>query len=102
MSDTDASSADAAMASETSGHRLSGGVVFLIIVASVCVAALVGWRLRNLRYWRERARSAKVLDEIEMEFVNDDAELFGVDEDNDLRIRGGTSTWGPSERSAPL
>jgi len=83
----------------------SPALLAVIVLASVCVAALVGWRMRSLRRWRLRAHSAKVLDEIEMEFVNDDADLF--EDDSDLRIigsRGGTSTtWGQeSERSRAL
>ena len=52
--------------------ELGGGVVGLIVVGTLLLAALLAFRLyRMTQWWASRARSAKVLDEIEMEFVND-------------------------------
>jgi flagellar basal body-associated protein FliL len=63
-------------------------VILLIIVGCLLLVALGAWRMwRMSRWWANRARSAKVLDEIEMEFVNDDADMF-VDDD----ILRGTSS----------
>ena len=78
MSAEEESSATAASYSE------SEAIVFLIGLAGVCVAALVGWRLRNIRRWRLRAHSAKVLDEIEMEFVNYDVDMFVLEDEGEL------------------
>ena len=51
----------------------SNGFVALVVLALLVLVAFLAWRLwRVSRWWRNRARSAKVLDEIEMEFVNDD------------------------------
>ena len=48
----------------------------LIIGVVVIVVAFAAWRLWIMsRWWALRARSAKVLDEIEMEFVNDDMDV---------------------------
>ncbi|KAL1520539.1 hypothetical protein AB1Y20_022115 [Prymnesium parvum] len=50
----------------------SGGLVGLLVVGSLLLALLLGYQLYKLtRRWTNRARSAKVLDAIEMEFVND-------------------------------
>lgn len=47
--------------------------MLLFVVLLLLFVMVVSWRLwRMSRWWRSRARSAKVLDEIEMEFVNDD------------------------------
>ena len=56
-------------------------VVFVIALASACIGILIAFRVRHVRYWRMRAYSAKVLDEIEMEFVNDDADMFVLEDD---------------------
>lgn len=74
-----------------------GGMGLAVIIGiAVAVVVLVGWRLvRYFRYWANRARSAKVLDEIEMEFVNDDIDHDLV-EDDDYPPSGHsrtTSTW---------
>ena len=52
----------------------NGGIIFLIVGGSIVAAILIAWQLwRVMRRWQMwRADRAKVLDEIEMEFVNDD------------------------------
>ena len=65
----------------------NAGLLILIVIASVALVMLVSWRIRTLARWRMRARSAKVLDEIEMEFVNDDVDMFVLeDEREDQRL----------------
>ena len=50
-----------------------GGHVAFFVGVLVLLGALLAWWLWRLNRWRyNRARSLKVLDEIEMEFVNDD------------------------------
>jgi len=73
-----------------------GGALTLIIFLVVLFGSLLAWRLwRITRWWADRARSAKVLDEIEMEFVNDDMEHeVEVLEDVTCSRSGFTSTWG--------
>ena len=60
-----------------SDGSINTGLVVLIVGVCLAAASLLGfwfWRLSRLRWLR--AQSAKVLDEIEMEFVNnDDADL---------------------------
>jgi hypothetical protein len=66
---------------EDTGTNLGVG---LLVGVCVAVAVAVGWGfVRHFRYWANRARSAKVLDEIEMEFVNDDADDAFADDDMD-------------------
>ena len=70
-----------------SGGSSSGGsaVIMLVVGVSVALAVLAAWWLWRLsRYRWHRARSAKVLDEIEMEFVNDDADLFVQEDESEL------------------
>ena len=69
---SDDSSGDA----EGSGSWVAVGIFFLLLLI-----AFVAWRMwRVSRWWRDRARSAKVLDEIEMEFVNDDVDDMVMDD----------------------
>ena len=70
--------------SNEKGHSFAA-MIFLIVMASVCGAVLIGWRVWHVRRWEVRARSAKVLDEIEMEFVNDDEDIF-TDSENVLHV----------------
>lgn len=59
-----------------------GGLVALLVVGSLLMVVILGCQLYKLtQRWVNRARSAKVLDEIEMEFVND------VDIDEELLRR---------------
>merc|ERR1712087_902574 len=52
---------------------LGVGAVLAIIAGVLLLMGLLLVLLRRAsRWWRHRLRSAKVLDEIEMEFVNDD------------------------------
>ena len=59
-------------------HKIEGGLLFFIVVISLGAGTYFLWVMR--RIWANRARSAKVLDEIEMEFVNDieDEELMAT------------------------
>ena len=50
-------------------HKIEGGLLFFIVVISLGAGTYFLWVMR--RIWANRARSAKVLDEIEMEFVDD-------------------------------
>ena len=55
------------------GGGLSGGLLMTIIGVTLLIVTLCAWRAYRLtRWWASRARSARVLDEIEMEFVNDE------------------------------
>eukprot|EP00965_Chrysotila_dentata_P004279 138724-Pleurochrysis_carterae.AAC.1 len=55
------------------GGSLSTAAVFLIVAIAFLVLCVLLFALyRGRRLWSNRLRSAKVLDEIEMEFVNDD------------------------------
>ena len=67
-------------------HKIKGGLLFFIVVISLGAGTYFLWVMR--RIWANRARSAKVLDEIEMEFVNDDLDNVFVEEDDDF-VRGG-------------
>lgn len=75
---------DASSASNPPASGGSNNLMLIIIIAAASVAVLVLLRLYNLRRWRLRARSMKVLDEIEMEFVNDDADIFVLEDDIDM------------------
>lgn len=61
----------------------NGGIITLIVVGSIIAAILIAWQLwRVMRRWQVwRADRAKVLDEIEMEFVNDDDGSMADDDD---------------------
>ena len=78
MSDAAAPPSSGASGASASSNT---GLLVLAVIASVAITLLVGWRLRNIRRWRMRARSAKVLDEIEMEFVNDDVDMFVLEDE---------------------
>jgi len=74
---------------ETSGSDdgSSSSLVLIIVLLLILLAMCVAWRLWRLRrFWANHARSVKVLDEIEMEFVNDDADDH-VLEDEDIKPR---------------
>jgi len=88
--------AGAGSASAGAQDSEGGGALTLIIFLVVLFGSLLAWRLwRITRWWADRARSAKVLDEIEMEFVNDDMEHeVEVLEDVTCSRSGFTSTWG--------
>ena len=49
--------------------------VALVVTLGIIVALFASWRIWRGARREARARSAKVLDEIEMEFVNDDMEF---------------------------
>ena len=59
--------------SDSSGERVQDGAIVLIIGSAIALAAFLVWRLyRAWRWWRHRAAErSKVLDEIEMEFVDE-------------------------------
>ena len=68
--------------------NLSAGLVGLIIMGSLLLAVLLGYTAHKLiKRWTNRARSAKVLDEIEMEFV-DDVDIDGAPEGFVELLRG--------------
>lgn len=74
---------------ETSGSddESSSSLVLIIVLLLILLAVCVAWRMWRLRrFWANHARSVKVLDEIEMEFVNDDADDH-VLEDEDIKPR---------------
>jgi len=87
--------------------ELGGGVVGLIVVGTLLLAVLLAFRLyRMTQWWASRARSAKVLDEIEMEFVNDmdmDEELLRNTLPSDLapRQREASGDWVSIDPSTP-
>lgn len=62
-----------------SSDSLDANTVFWVVFCSCLVAGMLLYQLSKMRRrWRNCERSAKVLDEIEMEFVNDmdDEELL--------------------------
>lgn len=68
-----------------------------MVVGSLLLALLLGYQLYKLtQRWTLRARSAKVLDEIEMEFVND------VDIDEELLRHTLSSRWDDRGLSAAV
>ena len=96
--DADPSGVAAAAGSGKSGGD-SGFVGFMVLLI-VLIVAFVAWRLwRVSRWWRNRARSAKVLDEIEMEFVNDDADEVMEDVVLNGNMTRGSLNGGGSSRS---
>ena len=52
----------------------------LFVAVGILIALLAGWRIWRGAQREARARSAKVLDEIEMEFVNVDMD-FDIDDE---------------------
>eukprot|EP00310_Coccolithus_braarudii_P012273 CAMPEP_0183350674 /NCGR_PEP_ID=MMETSP0164_2-20130417/20713_1 /TAXON_ID=221442 /ORGANISM="Coccolithus pelagicus ssp braarudi, Strain PLY182g" /LENGTH=172 /DNA_ID=CAMNT_0025522649 /DNA_START=194 /DNA_END=713 /DNA_ORIENTATION=+ len=66
-----------------------GAVLAIIAGVLVLVCAMLFLLRRASRWWKHRLRSAKVLDEIEMEFVNDDDGEFLRSTDTTNLNRGG-------------
>lgn len=73
------------------------GIVACVLLLMGVLLLLFLLKRRARRWWRHRIRSAKVLDEIEMEFVNDDDGEFLRSTDTTNFNRGG-SLGSSSER----
>ena len=86
------------LSSTTGGNS---GLLMLVVIASIAVVALVGWRLRTIRWWRLRTQQMKVLDEIEMEFVNDDADMFAdMEDEHEMDLPPSSSRYAPAHQKA--